>query len=167
MIYEKDKAAVLREFYRVLKPGGRISLFEPINVLMSDGDPGRFGGYDMRPVRALAAKVGALYESIQPRGEDPMVDFDERDLLRHAEQAGFPVLGLELQVTVKNAIRPVPWERFLRMSGNPLIPPVGEALGRTLSPGEITAFTEYLRPLVESGTGQERSATAYLTATKE
>ena len=62
--------------------------------------------------------------------------------------------------------RPVPWERFLRRSGNPLIPTFGDALERMLSPQEITAFTDYLRPLVESGTGQERSATAYLTAVK-
>jgi hypothetical protein len=151
----------------VLRPGGRISLFEPINVLMSAHDPDRFYGYDTSPVRAQAAKVWALYESIQPRGVDPMVDFDERDLLRHAEEAGFPAVDLELQVTVKNTRRPVPWERFLRMSGNPLIPPLGEALDRTLDPGEITAFTEHLRPLVESGTGQQRRALAYLTAAKE
>jgi arsenite methyltransferase len=167
LIYVKDKAGALREFYRVLRPGGRISLFEPINVLMSARDPGRFYGYDTTPVRELAAKVEALYESIQPRGQDPMVDFDERDLLRHAEQAGFGGLDLELRVTVKNARQPVPWERFLRMSGNPLVPPFGEALDRTLSPQEITAFTGYLRPLVESGTGQERTAVAYLTAVKE
>lgn len=167
LIYVKDKAGALQEFYRVLKPGGRISLFEPIGVLMSDGDPGRFGGYDMRPVRALTAKVLALYESIQPRGEDPMVDFDERDLLRHAEEAGFSVIDLDLRVTVKNAKRPVPWERVLRMSGNPLTPPLGEALDRTLTAEEIITFTEHLRPLVESGTGQERSAAAYLTATKK
>jgi arsenite methyltransferase len=167
LIFVKDKAGALREFYRVLKPGGRISVFEPINVLMSDGDPGRFGGYDTRPVRALTAKVLALYESIQPRGEDPMVDFDERDLLRHAEAAGFPVIDLDLRVTVKNAKRPVPWERALRMSGNPLTPPLGEVLDRTLTAEEIITFTEHLRPLVESGTGQERTAAAYLTATKK
>jgi arsenite methyltransferase len=167
LIYVTDKAGALREFYRVLGPGGRISLFEPINVLMSDDDPGWFDGYDMRPVRALNAKVYALYESIQPRGEDPMGDFDERDLLRHAEEAGFSMVDLELRVTVENAKRPIPWERYLRMSGNPLIPPLGEALDRTLTSDEITAFTEHLRPLVESGTGQERRAIAYLTATKE
>src|SRR5215471_14312105 len=38
LIYVKDKAAALREFYRVLRPGGRISVFEPINVLMVDPD---------------------------------------------------------------------------------------------------------------------------------
>jgi arsenite methyltransferase len=167
LIYVKDKAGALREFYRVVQPGGRISLYEPINVLMSDDDPGQFWGYDMRPVRALNAKVGALYESIQPRGEDPMGDFDERDLLRHAEAAGSSVVDLELRVTVENAKRPVPWQRFLRTSGNPLIPPLGEALDRTLTADEITAFTEHLRPLVESGTGQERRASAYLTAIKE
>jgi arsenite methyltransferase len=167
LIYVKDKAAALREFYRVLEPGGRISLFEPINVLMSDDDPGRFDGYDMRPVRALTAKVLALYESIQPRGKDPMGDFDERDLLRHAEEAGFSVMDLELRVTVKHERRPVPWQRFLRMSGNPLIPPLGEALDRTLAAEEIAAFTEHLRPLVESGTGQERRASAYLAAIKQ
>jgi hypothetical protein len=53
------------------------------------------------------------------------------------------------------------------MSGNPLIPPLGEALDRTLNAEEIAAFTEHLRPLVEAGAGQERRAAAYLTAIKK
>ena len=167
LIYVKDKAGALREFYRVLRSGGRISLFEPINVLMSDSDPAQFGGYDTGPVRDLAAKVLALYDSIQPRGEDPMVDFDERDLVRHAEEAGFSVIDLDLQITVKDAKRPTPWARVLRMSGNPLIPSLGEALDRTLTSEEIITFTEHLRPLVESGSGWERRAVAYLSATKK
>lgn len=164
LIYVKDKAAALQAFYRVLRPGGRISLFEPINVLMRD--PDRLAGYDITPVKPLAAKLTAFFESIQPSGADPMVDFDERDLVRHAERAGFADIGLELRVTVKNGKRPVPWEHALRMSGNPLVPPLGEVLDRVLSPQEIAEFTAHLKPLVESGTGRERQALAYLAAAK-
>ena len=165
LIYVKDKAAALREFYRVLRPGGRISVFEPINVLMHD--PDRLSGCDITPVKPLAAKVKALYESIQPPGDDPMLDFDERDLMRYAELAGFTEIDLELRVTVKNGKRPVPWELALRMSGNPLVPSLGEAMERTLSPQEISEFTAHLKPLAESGTRRERHALAYLAAVRE
>jgi arsenite methyltransferase len=167
LIYVKDKAAALREFYRVLRPGGRISLAEPINVLMSPCDPDQFFGYDVAPVKALAAKVEALYESIQPPGVDPMLDFDDRDLVGHAVDAGFPTVDLELQVGVKSAKKPIPWERFLRMSGNPLVPPLAEAMGQVLTAEEFTEFSDWLRPLVEAGKGRERIAMAYLTAAKE
>ena len=114
-----------------------------------------------------AAKLEALYESIQPPGVDPMLDFDDRDLVGHAVDAGFPAVDLELRVSVKAGKQPVPWERFLRMSGNPLMPPLAEALGQVLSPEESAAFTDCLSPLVEAGTGRERTAIAYLTAVKE
>ena len=52
------------------------------------------------------------------------------------------------------------------MSGNPLQPPFGEALERVLSTQEAAEFSSYLRPLVEAGTGQERTAFAYLTAAR-
>jgi len=165
LIYVKDKAAALREFCRVLRPRGRISVFEPINVLMHD--PDRLSGYDITPVKPLAAKIEALYESIQPPGDDPMLDFDERDLVRYAELAGFAEIDLELRVTVKDGKHPVPWDQALRMSANPLVPSLGEALQRTLSPQEITEFTAHLKPLVESGTARERYALAYLAAARD
>ena len=162
--YAKGKAQALRAFYRVLRPRGRISVFEPINVLMRD--PDRLLGYDTTPVRPLAAKLKAFYYSIQRPDAEPMVDFDERDLLRHAERAGFTSIDLELRVTVMNGKRPVPWERALRMSGNPLVPPLGEVLDHLLSPQEIAEFTAHIKPLVESGAGRERQAHAYLAAAK-
>ena len=65
------------------------------------------------------------------------VDFGERDLVRHAERAGFADINLELRVTVKKGKRPVPWEDALRMAVNPLAPPLGEVLDRVLSAQEI------------------------------
>lgn len=164
LIYVKDKKAALQAFYRVLRPGGRISVFEPINVLMRD--PDRLSGYDITPVKPLAAKLKAFYDAIQSPSADPMLDFDDRDLVRHAERAGFADIGLELRVTVKNGKRPVPWEHVLRMAGNPLVPPLGEVLDRVLSSQEIAEFTAHVKPMVESGAGRERQAVAYLAAAK-
>jgi arsenite methyltransferase len=166
LIYVKDKAQAFREFYRVLSPGGRISLFEPINVLMARPAAHLFHGYDVTPVQDLAAKVAALYAAIQPLGVDPMVDFDDRDLVRHAEDAGFPDISMDLRVNVAARREPVPWDVFVRTSGNPLIPTLQEALDQVLSPREAEVFTGHLRPLVESGSGEKRRAVAYLTATK-
>jgi arsenite methyltransferase len=166
LIYVKDKLAALSEFHRVLRPGGRISLFEPINVLMSRADPDLFFGYDVTPVRDQAEKIKAVYAAIQPPGDDPMVDFDDRDLMLLAQKAGFPEVRLELQVTVRTSKEPTPWDRFMRTSGNPLIPTFEEALDQALSRQEATAFVDHLRPLVEDGIGLERIALAYLVALK-
>jgi hypothetical protein len=48
------------------------------------------------------------------------------------------------------------WHRWL----------LGEVLDRVLSPREIAEFTAHVKPLVESGTGRERQALAYLAAAK-
>jgi arsenite methyltransferase len=166
LIYVKDKAAAFSEFYRVLRPGGRISLFEPINVLMSGNGTGRFWGLDVTEVQDLAARVSELYKSIQPPGEDPMLDFDERDLVKLAEQSGFDDIVLELRIAVRSHRQPIPWDRFIKMSFNPLIPTLGEAMEQVLTPEETGRLTAHLRPLVESGAGRERRALAYLTAVK-
>jgi arsenite methyltransferase len=166
LIYVKEKAQAMHEFYRVLRPGGRISVSEPINVLMSGVDADRFYGYDITPVKALAAKVEALYESVQPRDTDPMMDFDDRDLVRFAQDAGFPEIGLELHVSVKTQTEAIPWERFTRTSANPLVPSFGDAIAKTLRLDEAAEFTAHLKPLVESGARLERMAIVHLTATK-
>jgi ubiquinone/menaquinone biosynthesis C-methylase UbiE len=164
LIYVADKAAAFAEFRRVLRPGGRISLFEPINVLMQGCASRLFFGYDVSAVAEIAAKLNAQFGAIQPPGADPMLDFDDRDLVRLAEQAGFADVQLDLRVIVRTRRPAAPWERFLRQSGNPKLPPLAEMLERALSPAELAAFTAHLRPLVEAGLGESRKAVAYLTA---
>jgi ubiquinone/menaquinone biosynthesis C-methylase UbiE len=164
LIYVADKAAAFAEFRRVLRPGGRISLFEPINVLMEQCGSRMFLGYDVSAVPEIAAKLSAQFASIQPPGADPMLDFDDRDLVRLAEQAGFADVQLDLRFTVRKRRTPEPWDRFLRQSGNPNLPALADMMQSALSPAELASFTAHLQPLVETGLGEERKALAYLTA---
>jgi arsenite methyltransferase len=164
LIYVTDKAAAFSEFHRVLRPGGRISLFEPINRFgMAERTKG-FWGYPGDGVAELAARVDSVYDAIQPP-TDPMLDFDERDLVRLAEGAGFFPVELDLHAFVRRS-EPRPWDAFLNSSGNPRIPTIGEAIDQALTPEERERFTEHLRPLVEEGRGVWRMAQAYLRAVR-
>jgi hypothetical protein len=109
--------------------------------------------------------VRAIYEEIQPLDSDPMVDFDERDLLALAEEAGFFPIHLELQAEITSS-EPRRFGRFLNQSGNPNIPTLAEALDAALTPEERERFTAHLRPLVEGGRGVWRMAHAFLWARK-
>ena len=88
LIYVKEKERAFREFLRVLRPGGRISLFEPINRFGIE-ERRRNWGFDLDEDAArLMERLTSLAAEFQPSG-DPMFDFDERDLLALAEKAGF------------------------------------------------------------------------------
>lgn len=166
LIYVSLKQQAFCEFYRVLKSGGRVSIFEPINRPGYPARPDSFFGYDVTAVAAIAEKVQAVYEQIQPPESDPMIDFDERDLLRFAHQAGFGKVHLELQVKIGPMEKTVDWETMLRVAANPKIPTFEEAMEQALSPAERDVFVAHLRPLVEAGGGTIRSAVVYLWAVK-
>lgn len=165
LIYETDKAAAFAEFHRVLRPGGRLSLFEPINRFASPEPPDRFHGYDVAPVADLVARLKQLYDAIQPPDSDPMLDFDERDLVRLAEHAGFGEVHAQLAIDIRPP-EPLPWDAMLNSSGNPRIPTPAEAMRQALTFEEVDRLTAHLRPLVEQGRGQRRTATAYLWAVR-
>ena len=166
LIYVKDKRRALAEFHRVLRAGGRVSLYEPINrFALDERARARFWAYDVAPLQPIADKLHDLYEAIQPPGSDPMLDFDERNLLELAEAAGFFPVELDLHAEIR-PIEPRRWEAFLNMSGNPNIPTLAEAMEQALTAEERARFVEHLRPLVEEGRGIWRMASAYLSAVK-
>jgi arsenite methyltransferase len=164
LAYVPDKATALREFHRVLRPGGRAVLVEPIDRTQAGHDS--FLGYDLRPMAAIAAKLTAYYAGLAPAAGDQLLSFDDGDLLDLAEAAGFGEIHLELRVDVRTSRQPCPWDRFLRMSPNPLLPTAGQVLGEALDRREAGELTSYLRPLVETGTGRRRQALAGLAAIK-
>lgn len=89
LIYVAAKQQAFREFYRVLKPGGRLFMDEPINRFGWPQPDHLLWGYDVTPIQEMARRVRAVYHCVQPPDTDPMFDFDERDLMRFAEEAGF------------------------------------------------------------------------------
>lgn len=165
LIYVADKASAFSEFHRVLAPGGRISLFEPINRYFLDAGNQLRPTYDRGPVADLAERVTAAMGRNTPM-DGPMMNFDERDLVELGERVGFMPLNLRLELEV----RPPPprdWEFYVRSSPNPLAPTLEEAMREAaLTPSEIERYESHFRPLVESGTGTNRWALAYLSAVK-
>lgn len=160
------KRNALAEAERVLRAGGRASIFEPINRFSFPEPRGRLLGYDVSAIDEVAAKVRAAMEA---RAEDStLMDFDERDLFEWAVQAGFSTVTLNLEAEQSSEPRAITndWETLLKISGNPLSPTVGETIDATLSEEEATVLEAHLRPLVEGGEGSSRLACAYLTAVK-
>jgi SAM-dependent methyltransferase len=164
LIYVPEKAQAFREFFRVLRPGGRFACFEPINRFGMEERRQGLWGYPGDGVSDLVERVARIFYELQPPS-DPMVDFDERDLIRFAEEAGFFPIDLELQAEIR-AMEPKPWDAFLHSSGNPKVPTMAEAMDQALTPEERERFSTHLRSLVEEGKGVWRMAHAYLRAVK-
>jgi len=91
----KRKRRAFQEFHRVLRPGGRVSIFEPINKFGYPEPEGWFCGYDLTAIPELVSKVLA---AASPDEERTLIDFDERELLTWADEAGFEPIRLEYAV---------------------------------------------------------------------
>lgn len=164
LIYVAAKQACFHEFHRVLAPGGRLSMFEPINrFAQMEWTGNRMFGVDIAPVADVVDKIRAVYHDAVPPPADPMLDFDERDLVALAEAAGFGEIELTLTAEVRPA-DPVRWEVFVRTAANPNVPTLAEAMDSTLTVSERDRLVAHVRPLVELGRATWRMAYAYLRA---
>jgi arsenite methyltransferase len=160
-----NKRVALAEFRRVLRTGGRISLFEPINSFAFPEPDDRWHGFDVTSVKDVAAKL-ARVDAGGGNSAHPLLDFDERDLLEWLEGAGFSEIRLDYEVEIGDETSSDDWQTFLRSSGNPLDPTPCEAMEEHLTERERTKFVDHVRPLFERGERLRRSAVAYLSAVK-
>jgi arsenite methyltransferase len=172
VIYVTEKQRAFDSFHRVLKPGGRLSMFEPINSFSFPEPDQRLWGFDVTPVADLKRKVHDAFRRLSGEADSTLTDFDERDLIEFADRAGFSEVELDYEASVRHGagasfdMGNASWDVFLNKAPNPLAPSLGEAIADALTPEEADRFVAHVRPLYEARDGTNRSAVAYLRAVK-
>lgn len=171
LIYVDDKLSAFKEFFRVLKPGARAALFEPIDDHRMKDDstfwqrkfwPAPDAGRGQ--VADLLARLHAYFEEHRHVNE-AMVNFNERDLLRWCIEAGFAGVHTELDLDA-GPMPPMKWETMVNMAANPLVPSMAEIMQKIFSDEERARVETYLRPHVERGGGPRRQQGSYTWAFK-
>lgn len=169
LIFVEHKTKAFAEFHRVLRPGGRLSVFEPINRLMFPEPEERFWGYDVQAVADLAARVKASFTALEDAAfRSAMMGFDDRDLARLAEVAGFERVHVECHIDIEpgSGMRPVSLDALLDSAPNPNAPTLREAIAAALTELEQKRFLDALERAFAEDKAIRRMAVAYLAAMK-
>ncbi|MFL6010683.1 MAG: methyltransferase domain-containing protein [Gaiellaceae bacterium] len=136
LIYVDDKAEAAREFARVLRAGGRLSLFEPINsrnLLLTDA-------VDFSELGELGDRVRTWNQAFYANPDDPMLNFDESDLERFFAEAGLT----DVRVEVGEDGDELGGERFLNQVGAPGRPTVLERWRAAFSPDDVARLAAFV-----------------------
>jgi ubiquinone/menaquinone biosynthesis C-methylase UbiE len=173
LAYVADRHAASRQFYRVLKPGGRISIAEPIYQEQAAKLAALTAHLQAKPLepsnrnarllqRCLSAQLPSTLPDIE---KNPLTNFCERDLIVWFQKAGFAEIHLELHIDIRNSPA-MPWDTYIDTAPHPGAPTLREIFQARFSDAERSEFEQAMRPHVESGQRTERNTIAYLTAVK-
>jgi arsenite methyltransferase len=164
LLFIEDRRRAFDEYRRVLRPGGRLSLGEPLNIWMGADRPGYVWGYDVTEVIDLERK---LHDAEGPDGAaaaDLLCGFDDRDLIAMAHEAGFRRIEVQTDLSLAPPPARDDVDVFLDTAPNPLAPTTRALMAAALSPAEAERFTAVLGESVRSGRGERRQAMTLLRA---
>ena len=151
LIYVPQKAQAARELYRVLRPDGRVSIFEPVNRRNTQL-------WELVDFEDLSDRVIADFYRRWPR-DHPIQDFDVEDMVRWFEDAGFVDLDADVHVSTP-LVSP---ESLLHGVGAPGRPSLLDAWRETFSPEEVEQLEASVRA---TGPTEPRWTGLYLAGRK-
>lgn len=173
LAYVADKTAALREFHRVLRPGGRISLAEPVfqdeavaaqamRTVIASNPPEAVSPLLRLMHRWKASQYPDTDEKIRASA---IAGYSERDMVRFAQNAGFAAVHLELHIDTFPAIMRS-WDVFVNSTPHPLAPPLRTIMAEQFSVEERELFERSMRPVIEDPRAVSTERMLYLTARK-
>ena len=145
LIYIEDKAAAAREYTRVLRPGGRLSIFEPINA-----EARHAYGFELGPMEELHERVEARKQAEAERTCRSMIDFGVDDLRRAFEAAGFTSVRVETDESGWSTASGKEWRKSLDRPPNPLSRPAIDLIRDVLG-AEADDYVDFMAAGVDRG----------------
>jgi arsenite methyltransferase len=170
LAYVTNKKAALREFYRILKPGGRISINEPIlqdEAFYARALRRRVEDQSQPGDRFLTLlhrwKAAQFPDTEEACAKSPIANYSERDFLNLVREAGFAEIHLQLHIDMVPSLI-TSWNVFLGHSPHPWAPSLTQILAEQFTAEERRFFEQMVRPTVESGQNIATERIVYLQA---
>lgn len=173
LAYVADKKSALDECFRILKPGGRISMLEPIHqdeAFYARALRRRVDDESLPVDRFITLlhrwKSAQFPDTEEACAKSPITNFSERDLLNMVRGAGFTQVHMQLHIDVVPSVI-TSWEVFIGSSPHPLAPSLAQILAEQFTPEDCRFFEQMVRPTVESGNNVTTDRAVYLQAQRQ
>jgi arsenite methyltransferase len=164
LLFIEDPGHVFNEYHRVLRPDGRLSLGEPLNIWMAVDRPGYLSGYDVTAVTDLERKLVAIERATGTADHDLLCGFDDRDLIDMAHHAGFHDIDVQTDLSLTSPPARDDLDVFLDTAPNPLAATTRALMEAALTPDEAERFRAALGDALREGRGERRQASTLLRA---
>ncbi|HEY6470721.1 MAG TPA: methyltransferase domain-containing protein [Candidatus Dormibacteraeota bacterium] len=164
LLFIEDPGRAVNEYRRVLRPGGRLSLGEPLNIWMAADRPGYLWGYDVTAVTDLERKLYAAERASGAGDADLLCGFDDRDLIDLAYNAGFRRIDVQTELSLAPPPARDDVDVFLHTAPNPLAATTRALMDVALTPEEAERFRVVLSDALREGRGERRQAMTLLRA---
>jgi ubiquinone/menaquinone biosynthesis C-methylase UbiE len=172
LAYVANKQAALTEFFRILEPGGRLSILEPLlqeEAFYARALRRRIEDRSLPTDRFMTLlhrwKAAQFPDTEDACAQSPIANYSERDLLNIVRAAGFSPIHLQMHIDVAPS-RVTSWDVFVQTSPHPWAPSLQQILAEQFSDDERRFFEQMVRPTVESGNNTTTERAVYIQAQK-